>query len=63
MDTNVCVYDGLGLGGFVNDFKNDKADQSTLSAYTKLNKETESIEDTECPSWHKHYVGGSFNTV
>jgi hypothetical protein len=54
---NVCVYDDLGLGGFVNDFKNVKADRSTLSAYTKLNKETESCEDTKCPSWHKHSVG------
>ena len=58
LHSNVCVYDGLGLGGFVNDFKNDKADQSTLSAYTKLNKETESSEDTRCPRWHKHFVSG-----
>jgi hypothetical protein len=33
-----------------------KADQSKLSGYTKLNKETESYEDTKCPRWHKHLV-------
>ena len=55
---NVCVYDGLGIGGFVNDFKNDKADQSRRPPFTKLNKETESSEYTNYPSWHKHLVVG-----
>jgi len=60
MRHNVCVYDGLGLGGFVNDFKNDKADLPELSTETKLSKETESREDTNCPSWHKHLVVRSY---
>ena len=43
LPTNVCVYDGLGLGGFVNDFKNVKADQSTFSAYPNLVKKLKGI--------------------
>ena len=60
LHSNVCVYDGLGLGGFVNDFKNVKADQSERPPLTNLSKETERSEDTNCPRWHKHSVVGRF---
>ena len=58
LHSNVCVYDGLGLGGFVNDFKNVKADQSERPPLTNLSKETERSEDTKYPRWHKHFVSG-----